>query len=326
MQADKFKAVAGQTITKAAPRAEGLEAMAERTQAVLDAGRFQPKDEDGLERLARRYYFSMALPASYYPKERKDIWTDWAIEQGTSRAYIAMLDGAAIGVHPSMAIRQIHVINGVPTMSADLMFGRMLATGLLRRDDYTLEASKTHCKIVIGVVTRKLENRLVVEAKYEDFKHLHKKDNWTNDPEGMLVARCKSRSVKRHAPDLLVGVYSTEEMHDAREDAKAGVYEVPAEFMPQDSPIEAPPVAPAPVVETAQGVAAAVDVEQVKRELNALGKRLDEASDSVSTEEVAELRGKVESFNGLAPIGYGVLVKKWNANAFLGPYAVAGRS
>jgi hypothetical protein len=180
----------------------------------------------------RRYYFSMKLPDSYYPKKYEDRWTDWAIEQGIARAYIAMLEGDAIGVGPVMSIKHIHVINGVSTMSADLMFGRMLSTRVLKRDDYTLKADKTQCEIVIGVLSRKPENRLVVVAKYEDFKHLHKKDNWMNDPEGMLVARAKSRACKRHAPDLFVGLYSREEMQDMREDVAAGVYEVPGEFMP----------------------------------------------------------------------------------------------
>ena len=325
MQQDKFQAKPGQTVTKEAPKAGTLDEIVERTQAVLDAGRFQPKDEDGLERLARRYYFSMALPVSYYPKDRKDIWADWAIEQGISRAYIAMLDGAAIGVHPSMAIRQIHVINGVPTMSADLMFGRLLATGLLRRDDFSIVASKTEVVLTIGTVTRKNHaDRLVVTCKLEDFKHLASKDNWKNHPEDMLVARAKSRAVKRYAPDLLVGVYSTEEMQDARDGARVGVYEVPPEFMPQDAPlIEAPPVAPAPVAETVQGVAPVVDVAQFQKDLNTLGSRIKDASDSISAEEVAELRAKVEATRVVSAIAYDALVKKWAANEFLGPYAVA---
>ena len=311
-------------VIERASETSSLDAIAERTQTVLDAGRFQPRDEEGLERLARKYYFSMALPASYYPKNYDDRWTEWAIEQGTSRAYIAMLDGAAVGVQPSMAVRQIHVINGVPTMSADLMFGRMLATGLLRRDDFSIVASKTECVLTIGTMTRKPEHRLVVTCKIEDFKHLVGKDNWRNDPEAMLVARAKSRSVRRHAPDLLVGVYSTEEMRDAREGVAAGVYEVPAEFMPPMGTQQptAPPVAPAPVAETAQGASVAEKPGLTPADLAAVMKRIVGASDSVTEEQIAELRGKVEAFNGVAPLGYPRLVEAWTANEFLGPYAV----
>lgn len=211
------------------PHTPSLDDIASRTQAVLDAGKYQPKDEDGLRRLARDYYMSGMLPDAYYPKDMSRRWDKAYIEQGTAKAYIAMLKGAVMGIHPSEAIWQIHVINGRPTISADLMFGRMLATGILRRDDFTLEADKTRCKIVIGVRTRLPAERLVIEAKYEDFKHLHRKENWQNDPEGMLVARCKSRACKRYAPDVFVGVYATEEARDFREDRAAGRLEDPAD-------------------------------------------------------------------------------------------------
>lgn len=323
MQSNRFAAKAVETKaveTKTAAHAEAtrsgidLDSLAERTQAVLDAGRFQPRDEEGLERLARRYYFSMRLPDSYYPKKYDDRWTDWAIEQGVSRAYISMLDGAALGVHPSMAIRQIHVINGVPTMSADLMFGRLLATGLLRRDDFSIVATKTECVLTIGIATRKPEARMVITTKLEDFKHLHGKDNWRNDPEAMLVARCKSRAVRRYAPDLLVGVYSTEEMHDARASAAAGVYEVPAEFMPggevqSEMPIVTPPV---PTTEPAQEAPATPTVDlEAGRKLYA---EIKAAGDATTAEQIADWRARAMPFVGTA--AYPELAKLWASKEF----------
>ena len=297
-----------------------LEAMAERTQPLLDPGRFAPQTEEALERLARRYYFSMRLPDSYYPKKYDDRWTDWAIEQGVSRAYIAMLEGDAIGVGPVMAIKNIHMINNVPTMSADLMFGRMLSTRVLKRDDYTLEADKTQCKIVIGVLSRRPENRLVVTAKYEDFKHLHGKDNWRNDPEGMLVARAKSRSCKLHAPDLFVGLYSREEMNDLREDVAAGVYEVPLEMMPpvQESteqnptkPIatpETPQEAPTkPVFDRAAGIALLNEIRTV--------------SEVIEPDQIEALRTRVKSFDGTPAAD--PLAEAWNKSGVLNPAQVA---
>lgn len=289
-------------LPKAAPKAieretpMNLDLIAERTQTVLDAGRFQPRDEEGLERLARKYYFSMALPASYYPKSFDDRWAEWAIEQGTSRAYIAMLDGAALGVQPSMAVRQIHVINGVPTMSADLMFGRMLATGLLRRDDFSIVADKTLCVLTIGTMTRKPENRLVITCKLEDFKHLHAKDNWRNDPEAMLVARAKSRAVRRHAPDLLVGVYSTEEMQDVRESLAVGHYEVPPEFMPHDTRTapEAPVVTPAPA---SSAPTSPLPVDRAA-EAAALQKDIESLSDGATLDDWRKLYERAKTFIG----------------------------
>jgi len=40
------------------------------------------------------------------------------------------------------------------------------------------------------------------------------KDNWRKNPEDMLVARATSRAMRRHAPDVMVGVYSADELED----------------------------------------------------------------------------------------------------------------
>ncbi len=310
-----------------APKASAvnLEEMAERTQSLLDPGRFAPRNEEELERLARRYYFSMKLPDSYYPKKYDDRWADWAVEQGVARAYIAMLEGDAIGVGPVMAIRQIHVINGVSTMSADLMFGRMLSTRVLRRDDYTLKADKTQCEIVIGVLSRKPENRLVVLAKYEDFKHLHNKDNWRNDPEGMLVARAKSRACKRHAPDLFVGLYSREEMQDLADDVRAGVSVVPDEFMPQPSgelPVEAPKAATTNVPTPEASVATRErTVEEWRAAFADLMKHIKGANDSTAPGQIDAMRAELARFDDAH--GRTKLLEAWTANGLLGAAEVA---
>ena len=325
MNSDKFAAkpmVQPRAAAHVEPPKINLEEMAERTQALLDPGRFAPRNEEELERLARRYYFSMKLPDSYYPKKYEDRWTDWAIEQGIARAYIAMLEGDAIGVGPVMSIKHIHVINGVSTMSADLMFGRMLSTRVLRRDDYTLKADKTQCEIVIGALSRKPENRLVVTAKYEDFKHLHSKDNWRNDPEAQLVARCKTRTCKRHAPDLFVGLYSREEMQDMREDVAAGVYEVPGEFMPPKEEAvstEGNPTKPIVATETPQESA---KPGPTRADREALHARLRATTDAVTPEDVAALRAQVELYRS-AEISFANLVATWDANENLRPFAVA---
>ena len=309
------------TVAHVEPAKVDLEAMAERTQPLLDPGRFAPQTEEALERLARRYYFSMRLPDSYYPKKYDDRWTDWAIEQGVSRAYIAMLEGDAIGVGPVMAIKNIHMINNVPTMSADLMFGRMLSTRVLKRDDYTLEADKTQCKIVIGVLSRRPENRLVVTAKYEDFKHLHGKDNWRNDPEGMLVARAKSRSCKRHAPDLFVGLYSREEMNDLREDVAAGVYEVPLEMMPpaQESTEQNPtkPIVATPGTPQGEPAKPVFDREAG----SALLREIRGVSETIEAASIEALHKRVLTFFNTP--AYEPLIEAWNASGVLNPALVA---
>jgi hypothetical protein len=307
-----------------------LEAMAERTQAVLDAGRYQPADEQGLEGLARRYYMSGTLPDSYYPG--KDVapvpvpghpgktmaarWSDYAVESGISRAFIVMLFGAGLGVLPSLAIWVIHVINGRPCPSADFMWARMLAMGILRRDDFSIEASRTACKIVIGTRSRPVAERLVIEAKYEDFKHLHGKDNWKNHPEDMLVARAKSRAARRYAPDIFAGVYSADEMRTAREDAAVGTYEVPEDMMPDGAMPDLAPLVPA--TETPQE--ATTKPALSGKTMLALEARLATVSDSATAEDIAGLRADVEAYRAVSDIGFPRLVAAWGKNPMLGAW------
>lgn len=255
---------------------------------VLDAGRFQPKDEDGLFLLAERFYRSGFLPDAYYPKEAKQRWEKWPMEQGITKAYLAMLKGAAMGILPSEAIWQIHIINNRPSPSADLMWGRMLAMGILRRDDFTIQANKTYCKLVIGVKTRAAAERIEIEAKHEDFKHLHSKDNWKNHPEDMLVARAKARACRRYAPDIFAGVYSIEEMRDMRADQKAGVYEVPDAMMPQE-PEENEPEGPPPAAGSQPGaIAGETPIETPEARLRA------ELAEAKTTAQCIELHRKAD--------------------------------
>jgi hypothetical protein len=246
---------------------------------------------------------------------------------GISKAFISMLEGSAIGILPSIAIRVIHIIEGIPTLSADLMFGRMLATKVLRRDDYTIEASKTECKITIGVLTRRPEHRLVVVAKYEDFKHLHSKSNWKNDPEGMLVARAKTRAAKRYAPDLFVGVYSSEEVRDMREDAAAGMAEVPAELYPENvaGDVPEPSAAPSASAEPPLAQAAATPGptrEEQEAEYRALIALLPKVGDAITPEEIKALRARVDAF-AAKDVAYARLTAAWNANENLGAWVAS---
>jgi hypothetical protein len=50
---------------------------------------------------------------------------------------------------------------------------------------------------------------------------LVKKDSgWEKRPEEMLIARCKSRLARLVYPDIVGGLYTPEELHEARETAR----------------------------------------------------------------------------------------------------------
>lgn len=322
MNANKF---AAKVDTRMAAHVEAskidLEAIAEHSQKRYDAGRFAPKDEDALWRLAETWYWSMLLPASYYPQdERAKYAKEWA-DRGIARAVIVMRYGASLGVLPEIAIRQIYIVEGQPSPSASLMLALAFGSGLLRRQDWRIvKSDATECQIELFGTTR-LKPEVVV-ARFDEYKHLHKKTNWQNYPQDMLVARATSRAMRRYFPDQFGGVYAAEERVDFRADRAAGHYDDPTERIlaavdaPQD--IAPPPAAP----EAPQDTPTATKPGLTPADLKALMERVRSAGDGVLVEEVAKMRAEVKAFDGVAPIGFPKLVEAWNANEALGPFEV----
>lgn len=246
-------------------------------QRGYNAARFAPKDEDALERLATRWYRSGLLPGSYYPDaERhgaKAKWEKGWIEYGVARAVIVMRYGAALGVLPELAIRLIYIVEGQPAPAAALMLAMAFSAGVLRREDWRIaEAGPTKCRVeLFGASRAKPE---VVEASYEQYKHLHNKTNWKNYPEDMLVARATSRAMRRYFPDMFAGVYCAEERVDMRADKVAGQLDDAvqrildaADAPPTD---QAPPADLAPPVTGSDTIDPPVDVEKnLRAELTA---------------------------------------------------------
>lgn len=258
------------TIEREAPKVD-LEAMAEASQKRYDAGRFAPKDEDALWRLAETWYYAMLLPQAYYPDDNRARYDKQWADRGISRAVIVMRYGASLGVLPEQAIRQIYIVEGQPSPSASLMLALAFGSGLLRRQDWRIvKSDATECTIELFGTTRAKPEYVI--ARFDEYKHLHNKTNWKNYPQDMLVARATSRAMRRYFPDMFGGVYCAEERVDIRADRAAGQHEDITEriLAAVDEPTEPtppPPVAAqdapiAPVVD--RGADAAALLEEIK--------------------------------------------------------------
>lgn len=247
-----------------------LEEIADNTQKRYDAGRFAPKDEDALWRLAETWYFAMLLPQAYYPDDNRARYEKQWADRGISRAVIVMRYGASLGVLPEQAIRQIYIVEGQPSPSASLMLALAFGSGLLRRQDWRITKSDAaECTIELFGTTRAKPEYVV--ARFDEYKHLHNKTNWKNYPQDMLVARATSRAMRRYFPDMFGGVYCAEERVDIRADRAAGQHEDITEriLAAVDEPTEPtpPPTAPtqeptAPIVD--RGADAAALLEEIK--------------------------------------------------------------
>lgn len=127
-------------------------------------------------------------------------------EQGVALMLIAQAEG----LHPAIAARDYHVIQGRPALKTDAMMARFQqAGGKVEWKVYTDDE-------VTGVFSHQAGGSLTVTWTLDQAKRigLAGKDNWRNYPRAMLRARCISEGIRSVYPGCVVGVYTPEEVQD----------------------------------------------------------------------------------------------------------------
>ena len=115
-----------------------------------------------------------------------------------------ILSGIELGMGAMESIRSIHIIEGKPTMSAELMLARARRFGHKTK---WLEMSAERAEIEIDGTRLSFT---MAEAKAAGITG---KDNWKKYPAAMLRARCASAAVRAVCPEVLgSGVYTAEEL------------------------------------------------------------------------------------------------------------------
>jgi hypothetical protein len=125
-------------------------------------------------------------------------------------AFALMLIAQAEGMHPAIAARDYHVIQGRPTLKADAMLARFQnAGGKVQWDVYT-DAEVT------GTFSHPSGGSLKLTWTFAQAKSigLTGKDNWKNYPRAMLRARCISEGIRTVYPGCVVGTYTAEELEE----------------------------------------------------------------------------------------------------------------
>ena len=116
----------------------------------------------------------------------------------------------AEGLHPAMAARDYHIIQGRPALKADAMLARFQsAGGKVDWKDYTDEK-------VTGIFSHPNGGSIELTWTLEQAKRigLAGKDNWTKYPRAMLRARVISEGIRTVFPGCVVGTYTPEEIQD----------------------------------------------------------------------------------------------------------------
>lgn len=120
----------------------------------------------------------------------------------------AILTGIELGIGPMEALRSIHMIEGKPTMSAEMMLARAMRAGIRCRW-LRLDATCAELEVTRDGVPQKMAFTMD-EAKAAG---LAGKGNWSKFPAAMLRARCASAAMRAFCPDVLgSGIYTPEEL------------------------------------------------------------------------------------------------------------------
>lgn len=123
------------------------------------------------------------------------------------QAMALMLIAQAEGLHPAIAARDYHIIQGRPALKADAMLARFQqAGGKVEWKVYTDDE-------VTGVFSHAAGGSLSVSWTIAQALKigLASKDNWKNFPRAMLRSRCISEGIRSVYPGCVVGTYTDEE-------------------------------------------------------------------------------------------------------------------
>lgn len=141
------------------------------------------------------------------------------------QAMALMLIAQAEGMHPAIAARDYHVIQGRPALKADAMLARFQAAGgkveWLKYDDKEVSGKFSHPQGGTATITWTIQQAMAAG--------LASKDVWRQYPRQMLRSRVISEGVKTIYPGVAVGVYTPEEVQDF--DAKPPMQEVKSEVL-----------------------------------------------------------------------------------------------
>jgi hypothetical protein len=129
-------------------------------------------------------------------------------------AFACIMSGAELGMTAMQSLRAYVIVKGKPTLWADAMVAVVLASGLCEEWD-TIETTAERCEIVTRRKGSKREQRRVWTPVEAGRAKLLGSDTWKMYPAQMLRHRCASDLARDVYPDVLLGVYSQEEMRDS---------------------------------------------------------------------------------------------------------------
>lgn len=194
------------------------------------------------------------LPKSLWAQTRNPDGSPGGLAPSPAKVLLLAETGTMLGLHPMAALQSIHIIEGKPTLSANLL------AALVRRAGHKLRVTTSGDWQAGTFVARAAlirsddpEFEFVVEWGKERAQRaglLGKKGPWSSYPEAMAKARAITEVIREGAPDVtIVAAYTPEELGATNVAEDGSVVEVAASTpMPAPAPAaQNPPVDPVAV-------------------------------------------------------------------------------
>jgi hypothetical protein len=136
--------------------------------------------------------------------------------QRPEAAFAIILAGRELGLTAMQSLRSIHIIEGKPTLSSDLMAALVMRSPTCEYFQL-VESTNTIARYVTKRVGAK-NKETPMSFTWEDAKlaGVTNKNNWKTYPAAMLRARCIASLARVVYPDLLMGIYETDEISEPK--------------------------------------------------------------------------------------------------------------
>lgn len=128
------------------------------------------------------------------------------------KVFIALQMGHELGLRPMVAVNNIAVVNGKPSLSTDLV------VAIVRQHpEYAgmkIEQAADHAKVTFKRKHNDSDEEFSATFTLEDAKKagLMSKDNWQKYPTRMMKHRATAFAARDAFPDAIAGMYTAEEM------------------------------------------------------------------------------------------------------------------
>lgn len=127
-------------------------------------------------------------------------------------ALVIILTGRELGLAPLQALRSISVVEGKPTLSADLLLALAYKSGLCTGYEI-VELTDEKCVVQIS---RNGQVKPPYSYTIEEARKagLANRPNWQRHTKAMLRARATSAACRAYFPDVVLGLYTPDELED----------------------------------------------------------------------------------------------------------------